>query len=134
MASGFKWVNAGPERLAMAYVGAAGDQVDAVARAQFIETEIEATESKRRVPVDTGNLRDTIHATGPSMDGGQVTTAVVAGGPAAPYAIEVHENLDAFHPVGEAKYIESVLRESKPFMRDRIAKRARSLMRRPRKV
>jgi hypothetical protein len=48
---------------------------------------------------------------------------IVAGGPAAPYAIYVHEDLEAIHPVGQAKFIESVLLESRPFMAARIAKR-----------
>jgi hypothetical protein len=133
--SGFHWVKGGPDRLAMAYVGAAGDQVDAVARAQYIETEIDATEAKERTPVHLGNLKNSVHAIGPTTNAaGQIETAIVAGGPSAPYAIYVHEDLDAFHKVGEAKFIESVIRESRPFMKDRIAKRARALVRRGRRV
>lgn len=52
-----------------------------------------------------------------------VWTNIVAGGPSAPYAIYVHEDLEAFHKVGQAKYIESVLMESRPFMAARVAKR-----------
>ena len=45
------------------------------------------------------------------------------GGPAAGYAIYVHEDLGAFHPVGDAKFMESVLNESRPFLAKRIAAR-----------
>jgi hypothetical protein len=47
----------------------------------------------------------------------------VAGGPAAPYAIFVHEDPDAIHKVGQWKYIESVVKESVPYMAVRIARR-----------
>lgn len=97
-----------------------------VGRAIRVEAEIEATECKRRTPVDTGNLRASIHVEGPINEpGGSISCAVVAGGPAAPYAIHVHENLEAHHPVGQAKFIEGPLRESAPFLPGRIAKRLR---------
>jgi hypothetical protein len=99
---------------------------DEVGRAIRVEAEIEATECKRRTPVDTGNLRASIHVEGPTTEpGGAVSCAIVAGGPAAPYAVHVHENMDAYHAVGQAKFIEEPLRESAPFLPARIAKRLR---------
>lgn len=94
-----------------------------VMQALYTETEIEVTEVKRRTPVDTGNLRASVHQHGPFRDGRQVYTMIVAGGVAAPYAVYVHENLDAFHKVGEAKFIESVILESRPHMMARVANR-----------
>ena len=87
------------------------------------ETEIESTEVKKRTPVDTGNLRASVHVEGPFREGRRVWTQIVAGGPAAPYAIYVHENPDAVHPVGQWKFIESVILESAPYMAQRLAKR-----------
>jgi hypothetical protein len=92
-------------------------------RALRQEAEIEATESKRRTPVDLGNLRASVHVEGPQMKGKNVEVAIVAGGPAAPYALFVHEDLNAHHRVGQAKFIESTLKESAPFLAARIAKR-----------
>lgn len=93
------------------------------------EAEIEATESKRRTPVDLGNLRASIHVEGPEiLPNGNVTAAIVAGGPAAPYAVYVHEDLNAYHKTGQAKFIESTLKESAPFLPARIAKRLRDLI------
>ena len=89
-----------------------------------METEIEAAEAKRRVPVDLGALKSSIHATGPTWKGRSVQCAIVAGGPAAGYAVIVHEDLEAFHKVGQAKYIESVINESKAHIGARVAKRA----------
>lgn len=89
------------------------------------EAEIEATEAKRRTPVDTGALRASVHAEGPFFDGKTIYAAIVAGGPSAPYAIFVHENLEAHHTVGQAKFIESVIMESKSYILQRIANRVK---------
>lgn len=94
-----------------------------VEKALYIETEIEVTEAKRRTPVDKGNLRASIHQEGPTRDGRRIVSEIVAGGVAAPYAVIVHEDLEAFHKVGQAKFIESVILESRPFMAQRIAAR-----------
>lgn len=92
-------------------------------RAIYQETQVEATEAKKRTPVDTGTLKATVHAEGPTFEARRIYTEVVAGGPAASYAIYVHEDLDAYHPVGQAKFIESTINESAPFMAGRIARR-----------
>jgi hypothetical protein len=96
---------------------------DEVGRALFQETEVETTEAKRRCPVDEGTLRGTIHSVGPIRQWRTIYTLITCGGPAAPYAVYVHENLDAFHKVGQAKFIESVILESAPYMLSRVAKR-----------
>lgn len=61
-------------------------------------------ESNRLVPVDTGNLRQS-----------GFFEPVQAGPPAvivayqAEYAIHVHEDLEARHPTGEAKFLEKAV-------------------------
>lgn len=94
-----------------------------VGQAQRAETEIEATECRKRTPVDTNALRSSIHVEGPLYEGRSIRTAIVAGGPSAPYAVIVHEDLEAFHRVGEAKFIERPLNESAPHMAARIGRR-----------
>jgi hypothetical protein len=96
---------------------------DEIAAAQMAETEIEATEAQRQTPVDLGPLRASVHAEGPEWHGNVCETSIVAGGPSADYAIYVHEDLDAYHPVGNAKFIERPLFEALPFMAKRIANR-----------
>lgn len=96
---------------------------DEVGRALYQESEVELKEIKRRTPVDTGELRASEHVEGPFRSGRSISTRIVAGGPSASYALYVHENLEAFHAVGQAKYIESVLFESQPYMSARVAKR-----------
>lgn len=99
---------------------------DRFGNALMREAEIEATECKKRCPVDTGALRASIHAEGPFREGRKVWCAVVAGGPAEDYALIVHEDLDAHHPQGEAKFIERPLMESAPHMAERLAARLKS--------
>lgn len=96
---------------------------DEVARALYQETEIETTEVKKRTPVDQGTLRGTVHTVGPVKEGSIIYTLIACGGPAAPYAIYVHENLEAHHPVGQAKFLESVILESRAYMGQRVAAR-----------
>jgi hypothetical protein len=100
-----------------------------VAKAGYTEGEIEVTEMKRRCPVDTtphaphpGNLRASIHQEDPQQEG-NVVTLLFATGKQAPYAVYVHENPEAIHPIGQWKFMESVLQESAPFFGARVGKR-----------
>lgn len=102
---------------------------DRVGAAMYQEAQIEVTEMKRRCPVDItedaphpGNLRNSIHAEEPEQRGRNISVTIATGAQ-APYAIYVHENPDAFHPVGEWKFMESVLNESRSSMSGRIARR-----------
>jgi hypothetical protein len=100
-------------------------------RAQFAEMTIEKIEMQRRTPVDTrpdaphpGKLRDGLHVEEPQQQG-KVISTVVATSPETPYDIFVHENPDAIHPIGQWKFMESVLNESAPHMGRRLAIRMR---------
>lgn len=105
-----------------------------IGAALYQETQVETTEVKKRTPVWNperrlprgmvpGALRATVRNTEPGLDGTTLFCLIVAGGPEAPYAPYVHENLDDFHVTGEAKFIESVIGESRPFMLKRVAAR-----------
>lgn len=94
-----------------------------VAAALTAEAEIELGESQERVPVDTGVLRASAYVAPVVIDGASLRVEMGYGGAAADYAAQVHEDLDAFHPHGEAKYLEGPLRESVPFMGARLARR-----------
>jgi len=100
------------------------------------EAEVEATESKKRAPVYSGPtgpnypipgvLRASIHVEGPFQRGSMIYADIVAGGAAGAYALSQHEELDWFHKIGEAKYIESVIMESRAFMAARLAANIRN--------
>lgn len=101
--------------------------VQTVGHALVAEAEIEMTEAKRRTPVKTGALRASGHVGGPfNRTGGVVEVVMGFGGPAVSYAATVHERLDVFHRNGQAKYLESVLLESVPYLAQRIANRIRA--------
>ncbi len=91
--------------------------------ALYQEAEREMTEAKRKVPVDTGTLRDSGHVQQPEHDANGVSVVMGFGGAAESYAVIVHEDLEALHAVGEAKFLESVLQESAPHLLERIASR-----------
>ena len=93
------------------------------AAAAKAEMEIEKRESQRRTPVLTGKLRDDHKVQEPVISGNTISVTITVGGPEVPYAVEVHENLSAFHPTGQAKFLESTLMESEKFMAARIARR-----------
>jgi hypothetical protein len=90
------------------------------------EAEIEMTEAKLRTPVKTGALRGSGTVVGPVEDDGAQVVVLAFGTPvsvSAAYAVEVHENLEAFHRVGQAKFLESVILESAPYLAQRVAER-----------
>ncbi len=95
------------------------------ARAAEAEFDIEMKESMRRTPVRYGDLRDSHERHPAKVTPARITVEITAGGAAAPYGISVHENLYSYHPRGQAKFLESTLFESRPFMAGRIAKRVR---------
>lgn len=91
----------------------------------YEEAKIEAKESERKTPVLSGALAATVRAEEPVLKGRSISCAIAAGDDEVDYAVHVHEDLDAYHDNGEAKFIESTLRESAPFMLERIARRIR---------
>lgn len=112
----------GAERMTTVLRNMVREIPDVVAAAMQSELEVEATESQRRTPVDTGALRAS-HQVSVEAKPGEVVGTITVGGVAAPYALYVHENLDAYHPVGQAKFLESTLVESTPHLASRIGKR-----------
>jgi hypothetical protein len=69
-----------------------------VGRALYQFAEDVMTESKLRVPVLTGTLMSTGHVDPPKTEGGKVVVDMGYGGPAAPYALYVHEALEGARP------------------------------------
>ncbi len=85
------------------------------ARAMNEEGNAIKTASIKRTPVDVGTLQGT-HEVDTKILRDDVVTTISVGGPAASYAVHVHENLRARHSVGEAKFLEKSLNERKPIM------------------
>lgn len=66
-----------------------GEQV--LAQAMYAEATVILNESKRIVPVDTGNLRASGRVERPAVGNGKASVEISYGGAAAPYALIVHE-------------------------------------------
>jgi hypothetical protein len=106
-----------------------------VASAVYIEAGIEMIEAKKRTPVSPvpapkGVVPGTLRASGtvhePEQNGKKIRVTLSFGGPgsgAEEYAVIQHENLDYYHTVGQAKFLESTLDESAPYMLERIGRR-----------
>lgn len=114
---------------------------DRVASAIYQEGQIEMTEAKRRCPVSPtaeqaramgrstkGVIPGTLRASGtvhePERKGKNVSVTLSFGaGPSHDYAVPQHEHIEFYHTTGQAKYLESVLNESRASMAGRIAAR-----------
>ena len=64
-------------------------------------------EAQKKTPVDTGNLKNSAYT---DSEGGKHPAAVI--GYQAAYAPFVHEDLEARHTNGEAKFLEKALNEN----------------------
>lgn len=114
---------------------------DRVAAAIYQEAQIEMTESKKRCPVSPtaaqlrmmhrsvpkNHVPGTLRASGtvhePVRSGRNISVTLSYGGAARAYAVVQHERLDFHHTTGQAKYLESVLNESRPYMAERVGRR-----------
>jgi uncharacterized protein YyaL (SSP411 family) len=78
--------------------------------------------AQERVPVDTGELRSSGRVQ--VLDDGEAAVVFTAD-----HAITVHEDLEAFHPEGEAKFLERALAAQKKAALDAIAAELRRALR-----
>lgn len=84
--------------------------------------------SKEEVPVEFGNLKASGTVLLPRREGDATIVEMGYGGSAGSqgadvgYAIYVHEDMNARHPVGKAKYLEDPMKAAESGFADRIAK------------
>lgn len=109
----------------------------AVAASLFQEAETVMARSKREfVPVFSGALKNSGHVQRPNISAGVVTVEMGFGGPSAPYALRIHEDMSIVHPShefgglsyscnGGAKYLERPFVESLKGLSERLAERLR---------
>lgn len=87
-------------------------------KALYREAQAIFRKSQRLVPVDKGFLKGSGVVEGPTNN----EVLIGYGGPAAPYALYVHEDPDAKHAKGKTfKFLERPLMESRPGMEQRLA-------------
>ncbi len=108
-------------------LGSLADRIRQAVKAELYQLAEEVmTASKEVVPVDTGVLMSTGHVELPEEEfGGGISVSLGYGGPAAPYAMQVHEDLDPhvhWHRPGSGpKYLENPLLQKEPDISDRLA-------------
>lgn len=134
----------GLEGLAGKLDGLSGKVGHAVARALSGEAEDIMAESKERVPVDLGTLRASGHVQAPQVSGSMVSVTLGYGGPAAPYALAVHENprsgktggvspsgrkYKTWAKVGGYKFLESAADEAARGIGERVAAEVKAALR-----
>jgi len=94
-----------------------------VVKAIVAEARIELREAKKRTPWDTKALKKSGRVVVVDRNPKRIAVAITFGNEEVDYAVYVHENLEVHHPHGQAKFLESVLNESKPYMLRRILRR-----------
>ena len=115
------------------FEGRAEDLRQALGEALWTEAEIEMTESKMLVPVDTGALRDTgkVDRLEFTPEGIEVVLkfgGLAPNGTLVDYAAAVHEDAEMFHDDGQAFFLSSVLDDSADDMLGRVAARVREIL------
>lgn len=108
----------GQDRLVRALARAGEAALDGLQVAMVDEMEKVMEEAKLQTPVLTGTLRASGVVLPAERMGDQITVTAGFGGAAADYAVIVHEDLGANHPVGNAKFLENPMSAR----RDEIAK------------
>jgi hypothetical protein len=102
--------------------GPAGAKIAAMALRSEAQDAFAASQDE--VPVDTGALKASGRVrpeTGVFTRGGEVYVELTYGGTATEYSIYVHENLEASHPHGKAKYLEDPMTRQVNGISGRIA-------------
>ena len=125
MAKTFSFSLEGDERLKKFFETAEKETPLAVAQAIWEEANMIFAKSQILVPVDTGVLRGSGGVSAPDgLGGGRTYVDIFYGGPAAPYALYVHEILGNYHnPPTQAKYLEQPFMEALNTIQKNIAGR-----------
>lgn len=93
----------------------------AIAQAIWEEANVIFAKSQTLVPVDTGVLRGSGGVSAPQMGSKGYFVDIFYGGPAAPYALYVHEIIGNYHnPPTQAKYLEQPVMEAMSTLQENI--------------
>lgn len=135
MATTYKIEITGDQKLMNALKGMEDKLPHAVAMAIYEEASKIFIESQLLVPIDTGALRGSGFVTLPEITSISSKVAIQYGGAAAPYALIVHERINAmsgnpiFHrPPTQAKYLSIPVERAIPTFGTRILGRVRHIL------
>jgi len=111
----------GDEQLVKALKSGKEKSPQAIAQAIWEEANMIFAKSQILVPVDTGVVRGSGGVSAPQMGSQGYFVDIFYGGPAAPYALYVHEIIGNYHnPPTQAKYLEQPLMEAMDGLQSRL--------------
>ena len=111
----------GDQELVNALKAGEEDTPQAIAQAIWEEANIIFAKSQVLVPVDTGVLRGSGGVSSPQMGNTGSFVDIFYGGPAASYALLVHEIIGNYHnPPTQAKYLEQPVMEAMSTIQENI--------------
>jgi hypothetical protein len=111
----------GDEQLVKALKSGKEKSPKAIAQAIWEEANMIFAKSQILVPVDTGVLRGSGGVSAPQLGSQGYFVDIFYGGPAAPYALYVHEIIGNYHnPPTQAKYLEQPLMEAMDGLQSRL--------------
>jgi len=114
----------GAEELRQTLMRAGARSGHAIGQAIYEEATTIFNQSQVLVPVDTGALRGSGGVSAPQSTPSGVAVDIFYGGPAAPYALYVHEMLDNYHEAPtQAKFLEAPLMARLPEIEKNLARR-----------
>ena len=115
----------GADQLQRTLRALAGAAPGIAAGALYREAERIMTAAKRLTPILTGALKGSGQVVPPTETARGASVTMGFGNSAIGYAVHVHENLQAHHPVGQAKFLEQPLNEARSGMDARLAEDVR---------
>ncbi len=111
----------GDKELVNALKAGKEDTPQAIAQAIYEEANVIFARSQVLVPVDTGILRGSGGVSSPQQGDKGYFVDIFYGGPAAPYALYVHEIIGNYHnPPTQAKYLEQPVMEAMSTIQENI--------------
>ena len=120
----------GDKQLANALKAGKEQTPQAIAQAIYEEANVIFAKSQVLVPVDTGILRGSGGVSAPQLNAQGYFVDIFYGGPAAPYALVVHEIIGNYHnPPTQAKYLEQPVMEAMATIQENIRGRIIDIIR-----
>ena len=120
----------GAEELARALAKVPGNTEQVLGKALYEEGQMAFAESQKLTPVDTGVLKGSGFLHQPKIEPNKISVAIVYGGPAAPYALFVHEILSSYHASPtQAKYLELPVARRSEYLVRNLATRINHMIR-----
>lgn len=125
--AGFEW--SGLDQFEALLEKAIAQHRELLGRAMYEWAQVILRDTLPVTPIEYGTLRASGHVTFPAYPSTTIVEVTIGfGGPAAPYAIYVHENPEAYHrPPTRSKFLESTFLDAAGHAEQELAARMKTL-------